>query len=249
MKLTPENKEHIDGQSYTQLLSRWRNAPIGDPWFQGETGEYWGKRMTELRDAPGCDAAHVSASKAIGWGKTVNQLILNQCFAPMAGVNYLVRCNDQWSVALYLDGFFIDEHEVKPDSVYHLNGGGQQGMTSLFLNKCETTVLGAQYLCLFEDRGLCVEYGTPGLINLCIHAYCLKLAEPHRKKLILNQVTDIAIDPNGDGHTSIWYFCIWDDGCNICYRGRDGYWYGQGGYCISLKQPVMICEMPTDLKN
>ena len=64
MDLTPENKEIIDGKSYTQLLSKWRFAPTGDPWFQGETGKYWGERMAELRD-DGAD--HVGASKAIGW--------------------------------------------------------------------------------------------------------------------------------------------------------------------------------------
>ena len=65
MQLTPENKAHIDAMSYEGLLSRWRNAPAGDAWFQGETGEYWGKRMAEMRDAdPG---GAVAASKRIGW--------------------------------------------------------------------------------------------------------------------------------------------------------------------------------------
>ena len=50
MKLTPD-KAYIDSLSYEQLLSKWRFAPIGDPWFQGETGDYWGKRMKELRDS------------------------------------------------------------------------------------------------------------------------------------------------------------------------------------------------------
>lgn len=70
MELTPENKAHIDRLSYEELLSRWRFAPAGDPWFQGETGEYWAKRMTELKEA---GADHVGASKRIGWGKGVNQ--------------------------------------------------------------------------------------------------------------------------------------------------------------------------------
>ena len=64
MKLTEENKKIIDDKSYTQLLSHWRFAPVGDPWFDGETGVYWSKRMGELR-ARGAD--HVSASKSIGW--------------------------------------------------------------------------------------------------------------------------------------------------------------------------------------
>ena len=67
MDLTKENKEHIDNLSYRQLLSHWRFARIGDPWFQGETGDYWSKRMNELRRQPGGDALHVATSKALGW--------------------------------------------------------------------------------------------------------------------------------------------------------------------------------------
>lgn len=68
MDLTPEKKEHIDSLSYEQLLSKWRFAPVGDPWFQGETGDYWSKRMSELRNKPGGNDRHVTASKTIGWG-------------------------------------------------------------------------------------------------------------------------------------------------------------------------------------
>jgi hypothetical protein len=64
MELTPERKEQIDKMSYEQLLSHWRFAPVGDPWFQGETGGYWSKRMAELQ-AAGAD--HVGASKELGW--------------------------------------------------------------------------------------------------------------------------------------------------------------------------------------
>jgi len=53
--------------SYEGLLSWWRNVPIGDPWFQGETGEYWGERMRDLRSRPGGKAEHVRSSKSIGW--------------------------------------------------------------------------------------------------------------------------------------------------------------------------------------
>jgi hypothetical protein len=67
MDLTKENKAHIDGMSYESLLERWRNAPIGSPWFQGETGEYWQKRMKELRELPGGDERHTTASQNIGW--------------------------------------------------------------------------------------------------------------------------------------------------------------------------------------
>ena len=65
MKLTPENKAHIDALSYEQLLSRWRFNTVGDLWFQDETGQYWGERMEALRNAdPG---GAVAASKSVGW--------------------------------------------------------------------------------------------------------------------------------------------------------------------------------------
>lgn len=66
MDLTPENRASIDARSYAQLLTRWRLAPVGDPWFAGETGEYWSRRMAELR-AQGAD--HARIPKAIGWGR------------------------------------------------------------------------------------------------------------------------------------------------------------------------------------
>ena len=64
MDLTPENKSHIDNMTYRGLLDQWRFAPSGDPWFQGETGQYWSERMAKMR-SEGAD--HVCASKAIGW--------------------------------------------------------------------------------------------------------------------------------------------------------------------------------------
>jgi len=38
--MTDEMKARIDEMSYVQLLTKWRHAPIGDPMFQGETGDY-----------------------------------------------------------------------------------------------------------------------------------------------------------------------------------------------------------------
>lgn len=64
MELTPQNKSHIDGLCYEDLLRRWRFAPAGDPWFQSETGDYWSARMKEVREL---GADHVGASKRIGW--------------------------------------------------------------------------------------------------------------------------------------------------------------------------------------
>jgi len=69
MKLTERNKQHIDGLSYEELLRKWRFTSAGtSPWFEGETGEYWCKRMTQLREGPGGQARHVRASKKMGWG-------------------------------------------------------------------------------------------------------------------------------------------------------------------------------------
>lgn len=68
MKLTPENKAHIDGLSMEQLLSHWRFAPLGDVWFQDETGKYWGERMVELRKQSQ-SGEWTAASKSIGWDK------------------------------------------------------------------------------------------------------------------------------------------------------------------------------------
>ena len=62
MNLTPENKQYIDALSYEELLSRWRFAPPGDPWFQGETGKYWADRMEAKRGED-----HSTISKKIGW--------------------------------------------------------------------------------------------------------------------------------------------------------------------------------------
>lgn len=65
MKLTEENKAKIDAKTYEELLSHWRHARAGDPWFEGETGKYWSKRMADMRAAD--PDGHISASKRVGW--------------------------------------------------------------------------------------------------------------------------------------------------------------------------------------
>lgn len=64
MRLTEDWKAKIDRMTYDELLSRWRFAAIGDPLFQGESGEYFAKRMAEARKF-GVDT--VAASKRVGW--------------------------------------------------------------------------------------------------------------------------------------------------------------------------------------
>jgi hypothetical protein len=61
-------KDWIDNSSYETLLKKWRYAPVGSPYFQGETGDYYAKIMAEKRDAVGDEAA-VRASKNIDGGQ------------------------------------------------------------------------------------------------------------------------------------------------------------------------------------
>ena len=69
MNNIPEDKKNwIDNASYESLLNKWRFAPAGSEWFQGEIGEYYQKVMFRKRDEVGADAA-VQASKNIGWEK------------------------------------------------------------------------------------------------------------------------------------------------------------------------------------
>lgn len=65
--MTPEQmKKWIDDAGYEELLRRWRFAPVGDPIFQGEIGDYYKKVMDEKR-AKLSDGMRVFASKAVGW--------------------------------------------------------------------------------------------------------------------------------------------------------------------------------------
>lgn len=61
-----ETKKWIDNASYEQLLEKWRNAPVGSPFFQGGTGEYYAQVMQEKRESMD-NSEHVKASKNIGW--------------------------------------------------------------------------------------------------------------------------------------------------------------------------------------
>ena len=63
MELTDENKRIIDNHTIEELLRRWRFSPAGDEWFQGDTGEYWAKRMNELREKD--PAEYTAASKRL----------------------------------------------------------------------------------------------------------------------------------------------------------------------------------------
>lgn len=61
--IDPKIKQWIDDASYEELLRKWRFAPAGDPYFQGETGTYYSNVMAQKR----MNVDHVAASKRIGW--------------------------------------------------------------------------------------------------------------------------------------------------------------------------------------
>jgi len=64
--INDEMKQWIDNASYEDLLRKNRTAPVGDPFFQGETGAYYMGVMAAKKKQVGNDA-HVAASKSIGW--------------------------------------------------------------------------------------------------------------------------------------------------------------------------------------
>ena len=63
MQLTPERKERLDSMSLEELLRMWRFAPLGDPWMEGETGNYALERMKELKKQENWSLV----SKRVGW--------------------------------------------------------------------------------------------------------------------------------------------------------------------------------------
>ena len=63
----PEMCNWIRDADYTHLLRKCRFAGVGDPFFQGEVGDFFQKTMLERKEEIG-SAAAVSVSKQIGWG-------------------------------------------------------------------------------------------------------------------------------------------------------------------------------------
>ena len=62
----PKRKAWIDNASYEDLLQKWRNAPSGDPFFLGKTGDYYKQVIARKRKEIG-EAEHTRISKDIGW--------------------------------------------------------------------------------------------------------------------------------------------------------------------------------------
>lgn len=63
-----EMKKWIDAASYEELLRKWRFAPVGSLFFQGEMGNYYDHVMRKKKAEIGNEAA-VRASKNIGWDR------------------------------------------------------------------------------------------------------------------------------------------------------------------------------------
>ena len=64
--LLKDVKKSINDMDYMSLLSLWRNAPSGHPYFQGEIGEYYSNVMRRKREEIG-NTKHTMTSKKIGW--------------------------------------------------------------------------------------------------------------------------------------------------------------------------------------
>lgn len=63
MNLTEELKKKIDAMSHEDLARSWRFTPVGDEFWQGESGRYAQERF----DALGHMTPEIS--KRIGWDK------------------------------------------------------------------------------------------------------------------------------------------------------------------------------------
>jgi len=62
----PRIKKWIDEADYESLLRKWRHAVAGDPFFQGEAGDYYAAVMKRRADSLP-QGERVRASKAVGW--------------------------------------------------------------------------------------------------------------------------------------------------------------------------------------
>lgn len=59
-----EMQKWLDNAPYAELLYKWRFEPVGSPWFNGPTGDYFSQAMVSRRPS---DAEHAAASKSVGW--------------------------------------------------------------------------------------------------------------------------------------------------------------------------------------
>ena len=69
--MTSEDKtqymlDWIDNADYEELLTKWRFAPTGDPFFDGNVGKHF-VLVIQAKKAKIGDAEHTRISKKIGW--------------------------------------------------------------------------------------------------------------------------------------------------------------------------------------
>ena len=64
--LNEATKKLIDDMPIREMLVKNRFSSISDPFFSGETGDYFLKVMSEKRKEIG-DAAWTALSKSVGW--------------------------------------------------------------------------------------------------------------------------------------------------------------------------------------
>lgn len=64
IKKGEQMKEWIDRATYKELLTKWRFAQAGDPFFVGELGNYYAEKMKQKREEVGSEE-HVKVSKEI----------------------------------------------------------------------------------------------------------------------------------------------------------------------------------------
>lgn len=63
--MTEIEKMKIDEMSHSELLSKCRFSPIGDPFWWGDHGDYAMNKIRQFQDQ--FPAMHTQISKAIGW--------------------------------------------------------------------------------------------------------------------------------------------------------------------------------------
>jgi hypothetical protein len=64
--MTEDQKNWINNASFETLFRKWRKAPLGDPYLQGECGQYFDKALKEKRKEI-TDEEYTEISKNLGW--------------------------------------------------------------------------------------------------------------------------------------------------------------------------------------
>lgn len=65
LKLDEKTKNFINSLTYEELLEQYKIAPKTDPWFQGEIGNYWKKRIKQLKPSNTIEEKNTLIFKAV----------------------------------------------------------------------------------------------------------------------------------------------------------------------------------------